>query len=315
MTVSNVINKRANVAPKTREKVLRAINKLGYVPGHAGRSLRTNKNWAVGFLLIDENARYLNDPLNADVAAGLSKTLPTLGYSLIVELGRPRLLHDLNAFQRRLVDALVIASSGGPDWIAELEAATEGLEIPRVFVQTAPASSSVSVISLANYEGAMMLADHLAARDVGSVLIVDTELEWHAFSERKRGLAEGLSTSGRQVHIEIVKAASETYEDAKAALLEYLEHHAPPDAVVGLNDYLAIAAMRGLEERGFTIPGDVRIAGFNGAEIVNYVTPRITTVLGSTFDLGACAARIATGHEKHPVRRSLPVMLLRGETT
>ena len=98
-------------------------------------------------------------------------------------------------------------------------------------------------------------------------------------------------------------------------MLAYLDENPAPDAVIGLNDHIAIAAMSALQERGIRIPDEVKVAGFNGFDIINYVTPRLTTVRGSPFDVGAQAADIAITPDGTPVRRQLPTMLLRGETT
>ncbi|MEM6415934.1 MAG: LacI family DNA-binding transcriptional regulator [Pseudomonadota bacterium] len=315
MTVSNVINNKEIVRSQTRERVIKAINKLGYVPTQAGRSLRTNKQWAVGFLLIDDNARYFNDPLNAEIIAGLSDRLNRAGFSLVVELGKSHSLQKINGFHRRLVDALVILSSGDAANIAKLEKATANLDVPRVFIQAAPVSKSVSTINLSDYESAMLIADHLAARGVTSALVIDTKLQWHAFSERKRGLKKGFAAISKEIQMSTIKSTSEGYEDTREALELYLDKNPTPDAVVGLNDYMAIAAMQCLQERGLRIPQDIKITGFNSAELINYVTPRLTTVHGSPFDVGAAAAEAAINPEQKIVNHRLPVALVRGDTT
>ncbi len=318
MTVSNVINEKRNVRPQTRDRVLRAIEVLGYVPTQAGRSLRTNKQWAIGFLLVDDSGRFLTDPLIAEILAGVSATLTNARYSLVLELGRSDHLSDLSAFQRRLVDSLIVVSSGGRSAVAKVAEVTASLGVPLVFCQAGPLGEDVSIINRADYDGGMLLADHLAARSVRSVLVINTELEWFAFSERERGIRAGMKAARMDIKVETIKAASESFEDAQSALNSYIDSHPVPGAIVGLNDFLAIAAIRCLEERGHSIPDEVCVAGFNAADIVNFVKPRLTTIRENPIEVGIAAARRAISAidgDVAAVTEVLPVTLLRGETT
>lgn len=313
MTASNVVNNKPIVKQGTRRRVLEAIDKLGYVPTQAGRSLRTNKQWAIGFVLIDASGRFLTDPPNAAILAGVSQRLTLAGYSLIVELGQSFELSSVSGFRRRLVDALIICSSGNAVALEKLDRATAKLGIKRIFAQTHHRSDTYSSIALADFDGGAMLADHLAARAVKSVLIVETTLAWSAFEERKRGIIEGFKVLKTGTQVATLQSISEGYEDTYAATLGYLKRSPPVDAIIGLNDHMAIAAMHAAQTLGHRIPDDIKVAGFNGADITKYVQPKLTTVYGSAFDLGLKAAEISLSTETKHER--LAVTLQRGETT
>src|ERR1700733_195022 len=64
-TVSNVLNGRlSQVGEKTRERVLRSIEELGYQPNLHARGLRSQRTYTVGFLTVDPSARFLADPFH-----------------------------------------------------------------------------------------------------------------------------------------------------------------------------------------------------------------------------------------------------------
>jgi DNA-binding LacI/PurR family transcriptional regulator len=65
--------------------------------------------------------------------------------------------------------------------------------------------------------------------------------------------------------------------------------------VVGTNDSIATAAMLLLNEKGYSVPDDVRVVGFNGFEAHRYSQPRLTTVRSMPYELGEVAGRAMLG--------------------
>src|SRR3712207_4832973 len=73
MSVSNVINgQTARVREETRQRILSAIEELGYRPQRRGRSLRMQREFAIGFTIVHPDRRFLDDPYITEVAAGMS---------------------------------------------------------------------------------------------------------------------------------------------------------------------------------------------------------------------------------------------------
>ena len=72
-TVSNYVNGRFNLmSAETRERVGRELDRLGYWPNAAARSLRAKRTMTLGFLVLDEGARFLADPSGEAATAGLT---------------------------------------------------------------------------------------------------------------------------------------------------------------------------------------------------------------------------------------------------
>ena len=88
-----------------------------------------------------------------------------------------------------------------------------------------------------------------------------------------------------------VVACGEDYDETQAALADYLHTHEMPDAILGGNDQMGIAAMRLLADHGLRVPEDVLVSGFNAFQFRSYTEPRLTSVVSSAYDMGARAGR------------------------
>ena len=79
-TVSRVINNEANVAEKTKEKVLASVKKLGFKPNKSAQSLRSKKSYMLALLYDNPNKSYL-----ADVQSGIFNACKSTGYNLVIQ--------------------------------------------------------------------------------------------------------------------------------------------------------------------------------------------------------------------------------------
>ena len=109
MTVSNVVNGRtARVGENIRKLVLEKIEDLRYVPHLKGRGLRLSRDFAIGLVILHPERRFLNDPFNTEVAAGMSNKLAQGGFGLLI-FGAQN-LKDLDDKMSRIsqLDALAV---------------------------------------------------------------------------------------------------------------------------------------------------------------------------------------------------------------
>src|SRR3954451_22432681 len=89
-TVSNLVNNRLRqMSGETRVRIEDAMRELGYHPNSTARGLRSARTATIGFLLVDEGARYLADPMTDQVIAGVGDVARDRGYSVLIHAGRP----------------------------------------------------------------------------------------------------------------------------------------------------------------------------------------------------------------------------------
>jgi LacI family transcriptional regulator len=110
---------------------------------------------------------------------------------------------------------------------------------------------------------------------------------WPAIAERHRGV-ESVSRNTPGSSLKVI-SSGETFNEVRTALSAYLAESPLPDAILGGNDQMGIAAMRLLADRGYRVPNDVMVVGFNAFEFRLYTSPTLTSVASSAYDIGATA--------------------------
>jgi LacI family transcriptional regulator len=296
MTVSNVLRGQRGAAEETRARVLACAEALDYRP-HAGAArLRTSAHGTIGLLIVDEQPDFLRDPFTSHLAAGLGNVASAQGLSLLVQGIRPsRLEHSAPLLARVETDALCLQMSGSAKVRSAVLQAVEKLRQPVVLLQETQCDlPDCCLVRQDDRGGGAMLGAYLAARlpPAPRVLMLRPGAEWDAQAERAAGLAAGL---GPKARMQQVRCGNEGWEDTQKAVARVLDRSGVPDAIVGGNDQMALAAMRLLGDRGVPVPGRTRLAGFNGFAMFRYAVPSLTTIVSPAYELGMRAGEAVLG--------------------
>ncbi len=323
-TVSNYVNGRFNLmSEETRERVGHELERLDYRPNAAARSLRAKRTMTLGFLVLDESARFLADPMTDMILAGIGDVARDNGYTLLIQAARPdpddadRLFSPL--LEER-VDGALLFLSGAPSIRRRTIRRMSELGFSFVVFEQAPAGLPVVSVTADNRSGARELVEYLLGRGHRRIAFISTRTPWPMVEERLRGYREALDAAGVAAAPEL-EVAEGVWDPANGshmteALLALPE---PPTAIVCGNDLLALGAMRAARIRDLRIPEEVAIAGFNDFEFAQFADPPLTTVRVPGYDLGRVAAESLIGRlggDEPPAaggRLTLPVELcLRG---
>lgn len=319
MTVSNVLRGKSGAAAATRERVIAWAERLNYRPHASAARLRTAAHGTIGLLILDQQPDFLRDPFTSQMAAGLANVASAHSRSLVVQGVRPATLARAAPLLSRVeTDALCVLLSGTCAARKAALRAVAALRQPIVLLQeTRGTLPDCCLVRQDDRGGGAMLGTYLAERlpEAPRVLALRPGAEWDAQAERAAGLAAGLGPRARVVP---VRCGDEGWEDTRSALARALDRDGIPDAVVGGNDQMALAAMRLLRDRAVAVPGRTRVAGFNGFAMFRYAEPALTTVVSPAYDIGmrageAVLARLSRG--AFPASEIvLPVMLRAGDS-
>lgn len=266
-TVSRVINNNPNVSIKTRNRVLKVIEDLGYRPNKAAQVLNTQRSHLIEVIALDI---YSSGP-SIDT---ISWTAKQVRYKIIISVVRADDLEKTleDALDRSVDGFLFIASSAA---LTSTEIATMCQDVPFVRMIDALESNAPSVIYDQRY-GAQVATQHLidlGHRDIAHLLGPPGNVDaiarcegWLATLE-KHGLTPGPTASGNFTTLTGYEAAREILASGQ-----------PFTAIFAANDEMAIGAMHALHERGLRVPEDVSIVGFDDANFSPYTRPPLTTL-------------------------------------
>jgi len=320
MTVSNVINSRFTMmAAKTRTDVEAAIRTLNYRPHSSARALRLSKRLSVGMMIVDPSTTFIADAFTTHVMAGLGNYLSKRGYALVIQGVTPDRLEASTLFRWHQSDCLCVVPSGDSNARNQLYRRLAELHQPIVTIQDEVPDflKDAAAVRQDDHGGALQLAARLLAGGARRLAYLREAHAWPAVDNRERGIRDAMTTD-RTARLDIVAAATSGFADTTAALARYVDMSGMPDAVIGGNDQMAIAAIRFLDGKGRIIPDQVRVTGFNGFDFAQYASPSLTTVRSAAYDIGEAAAlallhRLTTGSF---ARRDtmLPVSLVEGKS-
>ena len=295
--VSYVINDGPRAtSPDARRRVLDAIDALSYHPNAAARGLRLQRTRTVGFISYDYYPRSaFIAPWNAGVLTGLTFALQAKRYYLLpYPLGIGDDLHNLGELLHSArVDGVVVRLAQEPPVTDGILETIADVGIPCVCIERAGAPhfgfSSVTYDDEGAAFSAMM---YLIAKGHRRIAHIKGDVRQVAARDRLAGYMRALAEAGLQADESLVQGGSWLPADATTATIRLLDTPNPPTAIFAANDELALNVIEVLRWRGFVIPDDVAVLGFDDVPLAQELIPALTTVRIPFAELGERAAHL-----------------------
>ncbi len=287
--VSRVVNGHYHgMSAATRARVEAAVERLGYLPNRAARSLRTSRHYRIALIAVDSSPEFLADPFITYVVAGLSNALSEENYGLLVQRLNRRAPLETLLLRVQDADAVTLFMSGPPAERLALVARFRELGLPLLVFQEplAPIPDDVCVVRQDDRAGGRWLGERIRDQGLSDVLAVVPELAWPAIEARLAGLCCGLADRAEP---RVLQVPETDMQAVSAALDRHFAAHVP-EAVFASNDQLAAQVIGALARIGRAVPADVRVSGFNCLPITGTVDPPLTTIRSPAFELGTRAA-------------------------
>ena len=288
-TVSRVINNRPDVAPGTRQRVLQAIEQLGYRPNALARSLIQQRSHTLGVVAMPGDYYGPSRTL-----VGIEQQTRDLNYSLLLDLLHHPETADvgriLNRLLSRQVDGIVWAVpeiGNNRDW---LEEGLAQLSVPVVLLNMAPRPHAASV-SIDNREGGRQAAEHLLSHGYRNIGIITGPEDWWEARQRQLGWQDALQATGTPAGERQVVHGNWSAESGAAGLQQLLLQFPQADAVFASNDQMALGVLQAASRRGRAVPSSLGVVGFDDIPESAFFSPTLTTVRQPLIELGCAAVK------------------------
>jgi len=314
-TVSRVINGQANVAPHTRDLVLKAVDRLG---AQAPRPRVAAVRPADGAVFV--RCPYVLTDYFGLIVSSIAETLERHGRRVVLNAGESSqgepVLAGLAA-QPELAAAVLILPPEDAGEIIHLR----DRRFPFVVVDPrTPLPRDIVSVSAAHFAGARRVMAHLVALGHRRVGVVGGPPEWLTNDARLAGYAAALAEVGVIAAPGLVRDVAEpTTELGHRVAGELLDLAERPTALVAFNDKMAVGALHAAAERGLSVPGDLSIAGFDDLDLSRATRPMLTTVRQPLQEMGRMAVallmRLLDRHELEALHVELATeLVVRGST-
>lgn len=288
-TVSRVVNGIRNVDQDIQEAVRRAIEKTGYTPNRAARSLVTRRTGVVALVVSGAGGHVFGDPFFGRVAGG------------VVDFLRGRRMHPLLMLadtDAARDDVLAHLSQGGADGALLVSTHPDDRLTAMLALSGLPAvafarTAQLSYVDVDNRAGGRLAARHLLSRGRTRLATISGPVEVVASQERVAGFREeagaGLTMAGN--------FTSASGEEVMAALLD---RDPEIDGVFAANDLMAQGALAVLRSAGRSVPSRVAVVGFDDSSAAITSHPKLTTVRQPVEDMGAAMAELLLARIEEP---------------
>jgi len=269
-TVSNVIHgKTGKVSDETVRRVQELLEKREYIPSMAGILLAQNDSRIIG-VVINDHEKYeghvLEDPYISSAVNSLAHEIFHAGWFMMLKISADPQEIPRFASMWNMV-GLVIMGFCRQDYVQ----IRSRMHIPFVVYDGYfPESDSVPNITVDNFDGGLQMGRYLSAMGHQKVLCV-ADNDVCADRERYQGLRQGCP-SARFLQIPARKEQRNLfYEEHLSEIMEYT-------AVFAVSDYYAADLIRFLQSKGYSIPDDISVAGFDNTALCCWTNPPLTTV-------------------------------------
>ncbi|MFB4271913.1 LacI family DNA-binding transcriptional regulator [Nonomuraea sp. GTA35] len=276
--VSRVVNKdpTLNIRQETRERVLAAIDELGYRPNVAARSLRTSRAHMFGLFIPD-----FANPVYAEIIKGAEAEAAAQGYVLVTGSATGAGLGEyMDRIGQGRIDGLLLAGTGDDTTLThQLDQAA----IPWLMLNNRSRGVKRYVI-LDDQRAAALAVEHLVRLGHRRIAHLAGPSRADTAARRSAGYSAAMREAGLPEGP--IVAADYTPAGGAAAMARLLAGAEPPTAVFVANVASAIGAMEGVRAAGLEIPRDVSIVAVHDLDLASYLHPALTTVRMPLAELG-----------------------------
>lgn len=257
---------------------------MGYVPSRAARNLVTKRSAAIGVAIAD-----LLDPYYMRLISGIEASAATRNYQVVLSSfyrDPERELAIVQDFHEKRMDGIIVTGSE----VAEgYLSADHKFFMPIVLVNSPTYPFSVSVNG---FTGTKKGTEHLIELGHRRIAYVTWGSEHHDAINRLGGYRAALSEHNIPVDETLIVTGDGGIAGGTKAVPQLLDLPQPPTAIFCFNDMTAIGVINALRQRGYEVPRNFSVAGYDDLEMAAYYHPPLTTVRQPTYRIGKRVVRM-----------------------
>ncbi|WP_237154743.1 LacI family DNA-binding transcriptional regulator [Oryzibacter oryziterrae] len=271
-TVSRAIHSPEKVAKSTRQKVNQAIAITGYTTNALARNLRLGRSNMILVIAPD-----IGDPNFSSILVGLENEARARGYGILIghtqndaQLGL-EYLKFINSNQAAgLILFTGVLPYGHQDMVANLP--------PSVGVFEPVFNGGIPYVGVDDVAGARKAVDLLLSQGHRRIAFIGDARNRLASRRRRQGYSEGMDAAGVPESQRIILDGDGTVESGRLALEQLFMRDTLPTAMMCVNDLTAVGVITGLSARGYSVPADFSVTGFDDVPQAGFLSPPLTTI-------------------------------------
>lgn len=291
-TVSRVLNGGDNVSDKLKQTVLKAIEELNYSPSHIARSLVTKKTNIIGVIVPDLTSSFFSTILSSIEENASANNYNIMVCNIAEDLDKE--LKYLNLFKQIRVDAMIVMHEKTDDRIKKL---ISGLQMPVVFCSCRAEGINVLSIIINDYAATYDATKYLIDLGHRNIAYLGGDLRDITSGEnRYEGYKKAMLDNGLLLNEQYIRFGDYKIQSGYTLMEGVLRCNPKPTAILAASDDMAVGALGCIIDKGYKVPEDFSVMGFDGSSMTEIVRPRLTSMHQPIKEMGAMAIKILMEH-------------------
>jgi LacI family transcriptional regulator len=288
-TVSRVLNSEPFVKSSTQDKVLTAIDELGYVASMPARRLASGQSYTIGIIFHNASWHYTQDVLK-----GVIETARKSGYSTLLHpcdvCKNLDTKEVLNLVHQKVVDGLIFTPPA--DNATEVIHELQQLEVPFVRLTPQDRKSSLPYVTATDMQGAFEMTNYLVGLGHRRIGFIRGPLDQRAGHDRFEGYKQAIFDAGFEIDEDIIAHGNDHFKSGLQATQRFLSLESAPTAIFCNNDEMAAGSISAVFNAGLKVPKNVSVAGFDDIQLASQIWPPLTTVKQPIYKIAEIATNL-----------------------
>ncbi|WP_297086403.1 LacI family DNA-binding transcriptional regulator [uncultured Draconibacterium sp.] len=288
-TVSRALKNHPDISPEMTKKIKALAEERNYTPNPLAMGLLRQQTKMIGVIVPDINTHFYSS-----IISGIEKVAKEHGYFIVISSSNESMAKEIESvknLQRSRVEGFIVCLSQETNDFSHFDQLIKN-EIPLVFFDRVCEELDVSNVLANGQDATKKITQHFYENGCRRIAYISGPEHLNISQNRKVGYLNGLKECGLEYDENLLVHCNLSINDAKEATRKLLRLDGKPDAIFGVNDTIAFAAMLEVKKQGYKIPDDISLAGFTDEFHSIVVDPPLTSVSHPTFQMGEEAARL-----------------------
>lgn len=294
-TVSRVINDSPRISDRTKKKVRKIMEELGYHPNLNARNLVKQRSNNLGVLIPNSTDEAFSDPFFAEILRGIGRAAKSEGFNLLLLTGESEsdeLKTVLNAVKGKQIDGLLVLRAKKDDKL--IKELNNG-DFPLVIVGRPENEEEHYWVNNDNLNAAQNAVNYLIELGHRKIAAIIGNQDYIINQDRLQGYLSSLKTHGLKIEADLIYELKEfEHSSIFKTASQIIKKPNSPTAFFTVSDSAAYSIIQAADKLGRKVPEDLSVVGFNNNPMFRFLNPPLTTVDIKTKLLGEKGAKMLT---------------------
>lgn len=306
-TVSRALKNHPDISPELTKKIQKLAKEMNYTPNPLAMGLLRQQTKMIGVIVPDIVTHFYSS-----IISGIEEVAKQKGYFIVIASSNESLQKEIESVENLLkarVEGLIVCVSKETNSFDHFEKLVKN-EMPLVFFDRIGVGMEVPSVIADGVEAATKITKHFYENGCRRIAYISGPDHLNISKSRKEGYLKGLKECGLDFDSELLEECDLSSEDATRTTKSLLQLTDRPDAIFGLNDTIAFAAMKEIKKQGWTIPDDIAMVGFTDEFHSTVVEPALTSITHPTLQMGKEAARLFFDQVENGIQSRKQIVLV-----